>query len=310
MKIKSYKVIITAILIIAAKLGFAQYDLNFTQYMFNETFINPAYTGSQEALSLSASYRNQWIGVEGAPISQTLVAHTPLPNKKIGVGLAFANEKAGVLNRTAAYGNFAYRIIMNKSTFAFGLLAGIQSTREELSKIKTSDKIIIDPAFASNSPTFLSPNFGFGMYYYNQKFYAGVSIPRFIKTSIIGEKAISTIAIEEFNYYIMAGYLITINDNLKLKPSFMSSFTKGLPLNTTIAVNSLLKNVLWLGVAYKTSNTISGLVGFQISPQFKVSYSYDYTLNKLRTQNSGSHEIHVGYLFSFSKEKITTPRLF
>jgi type IX secretion system PorP/SprF family membrane protein len=108
----------------------------------------------------------------------------------------------------------------------------------------------------------------------------------------------------------MAGYLITINDNLKLKPSFMSSVTLGLPLNTNIALNALFKNVLWIGAAYKTSNTISGLVGFQISPQFKLSYSYDYTLDQLRTKNSGSHEIHLGYLFSFSNEKITTPRLF
>lgn len=307
---KIYKVIITAIFIIVAKLGFAQYDLNLTQYMFNETFINPAYTGSQDALSLSASYRNQWIGVEGAPVSQTLVAHTPLANKKIGVGLAIANEKAGVFKRTAFYGNFAYRILMDKSTFAFGLLAGIQNTREEFSKINTADKTITDPVFISDSPTIMSPNFGFGMYYYTPKFYAGISVPRFIKTTINGEKAISTLEIENFSYYIMAGYIITVSDNLKLKPSFMSTVTMGLPLNTTIAVNSLFKNVLWLGAAYKTSKAISGLVGFQISPQFKVSYSYDYTLSKLRTENSGSHEIHVGYLFSFSKEKITTPRLF
>lgn len=309
MKKRILKLLLIAV-ILSNSVVFAQYGPSFTQYMFNEVFINPAYTGSQDALSLNGSYRNQWIGIEGAPVTQTFVAHTPLFNKKIGIGISAMNENISVYKKTGGYVNLAYRILFPKSTLSFGLLGGIQSIREDFTKIKTTQQM--DEQFLYVSPRVISPNFGFGVYYYSPKYYAGISIPRFMQSKLSADssKVMNTVNQRDFSYYLALGYVFNENENMQLKPSLMIKMLQGAPIQGDFALTALLKKVLWIGASYRTSQTLSGIAGFQFTPQFKLTYSYDYTFSDLRKYNSGSHEIQLSYIFSFNKEKIVTPRLF
>lgn len=298
------------LLLLIRGVSYAQYGPTFTQYIFNEAFINPAYTGSLDALAINGSYRNQWVGVEGAPVTQTFVAHTPAFRKKMGIGATVYNEHIGVLKTTAAYLNLSYRIIMRKSTLSFGLLGGIQSVREDLTKVNTIQEM--DNQFYSNTPRVVSPNFGFGIYYYTPKLYAGISVPRLMQ-SVYGDdstKAVNRVRPSNFTYYTALGYVLDANENVIWKPYIMTKIIQGAPFQADLALTALLKKVLWVGASYRTDKTLSGIAGVQFTPQFKLTYSYDYTFSALRKYTSGSHEIQLSYIFSFNKEKIVTPRLF
>lgn len=287
---------------------FAQYDPTFSQYMFNEIFINPAYTGSNDALALSGAYRWQWIGIDGAPITETFTAHVPTLNKKMGIGIGLLNESIGQLRRTGVYANYAYRIKMKNSVLAFGLQAGIQRMQEFLSRVSTTTEN--DSQFMNDSPRYITPNFGFGMYYSSSKGYVGVSIPRLVQTDLNSVRATNKINPKDFSYFITGGYTYKVSENLKLIPSAMLKLVNAAPFQYDLSISALLNNVLWIGGSYISQNAVSGMAGFQINPQLKASYSYDYTLSSLRKFNSGSHEFRLTYIFSFTKEKIVTPRLF
>src|SRR6187402_95511 len=182
----------------------AQFEPQFSQYMFNEMFINPAYAGSREQISATMVYRNQWVGLEGAPKTQTASIHGPLLNKKLGVGLTIMNESIGVTHQFAVYGNYAYRFqVGNNGAFAMGIQAGFINHQEDLSEVITNEEN--DSEFLFNTPRVILPNAGFGMYYNTDRFYAGLSIPRMFQNKVAGDGSddvVNKMEIQNWHYYL------------------------------------------------------------------------------------------------------------
>ena len=170
----------TALITTAATVTRAQYEPQFTQYLNNEQFINPAYAGSRGYAATSLLYRDQWVGIEGAPKTATFGFHSPFFNDKVGLGLCVMNDRIAVTNQTAVFLNYAYHLKATESgTLSLGLQGGIINVQEKL-----TDLIIIDPndpEFSNNIPNKVMPNFGFGTYYHTDRWYVGFSIPRFLK---------------------------------------------------------------------------------------------------------------------------------
>lgn len=290
----------------------AQFEPQFTQYMFNEMFINPAYAGSREQVSATMVYRNQWVGLEGSPKTQTASVHGPLMNKKLGLGLTIMNESIGVTKQFAVYGSYAYRMqIGTNGALALGLQGGFINHQENLSEVITTEEN--DNEFLFNTPKVTLPNVGYGMYYNTDKFYAGISIPRMLKNRVAGDgsKAVTnSMNFKTWHYYFMTGYVFPISETVKLKPSLMVKAVQGAPLIADITINALLKDVFWIGFAYRTEDSFAGLAAFQITPQLRIGYSFDYTTTELNNYSNGTHEITLGYDFSFNKKKVVTPRYF
>ncbi len=294
----------------------AQYDPMFTQYMFNEMFINPAYAGSKEALAINALHRQQWVGFEGRPVTTTLSMHGPLANNKMGIGLSFLNENiaSGKLKRNLAYITYAYRIKTGeKGHLSFGLMGGAHIQSNNYASLQTTD--INDVRFSANTGNVMTPNFGAGIYYSTQKFYAGLSLPRMVAdnlgiTSTGDVKKNTSIDPSKFHYYFTIGRVFNAGDDVKLKPQVMLKAVKNAPVEMDLNLSALLMEKIWIGASYRTKADLSFLAGIQVNPQFLVSYSYDYSLNDLSSYNSGSHEIGLGYVFGFKGKKVISNRYF
>ena len=306
------KLFTAALLIANMQIAHAQLEPQFTQYMFNEMFINPAYAGSRDAISLTAAYRNQWVGMDGAPITETFSAHAPLRNKRVGLGLSILNESIGVTHDLGVYANYSYRIPMhNESCFSLGLQAGVVNHQEQLLEVKVQD--YGDNSFIANTPQLTLPNVGFGAYYSAKTYYVGLSIPRLMqnKIDITSSKMVTNkVNIPYWHYYLMGGYVYQLTDGIKLKPTFMLKAVSGAPLEADIGLHTLFNEVFWVGASYRTKDSWSAVTSFQVTKQLRVGYSYDYSTTGLQKYNSGTHEITLGFDFSFDKNKIITPRYF
>ncbi len=297
-------IIISGILL----LGFAskgQQQSMYTQYMFNGLAINPAYAGSHETVSLTGLARIQWLGVEGAPRTQTFSIHTPIPGKRAALGALFSRDEIGVSSQNNINLVASYRIKLPKGTLSMGLQGGFRS-----SEISYADLGIDDPNLSSNISGML-PNIGTGIYYYNEKFYAGFSVPTVIKSSLEGAINSGVISATEIpHFFATSGIVLELSPMVKLKPSTLIKYVSGAPLNMDINTNLILDDKLWLGVSYRSFDAVSFLLDIQASPQFKIGYAYDYALTDIAQITSGSHEIMLNYRFVLEKSKIITPRYF
>jgi type IX secretion system PorP/SprF family membrane protein len=296
--------------IMTANISRAQFDPMFTQYMFNELAINPAYAGARECLSGTALYRQQWVGLDGAPSTITGTVHAPLMQQKVGVGLTFMNDKIGVSQRTSVTANGAYRIHMNSANLSFGLQLGLVSLSENLAQLDLQQ----DQQFSSNTGKRTAPNFGFGMYYSTPKWYAGFSIPRMLQNKMdvsSGSTEVKNqLKASDFHYLITGGSVHAITEAIKLRPNVMMKVVSGAPIQLDLNANVLFSDFIWTGLGYRSGDAINLMIGAYITKQLRLGYSYDYTLSALQDFNTGSHEIMLGYDLNFSKDKVITPRYF
>ena len=287
----------------------AQHLPIYSQYLFNGMAINPAYTGSRDALSATVAYRNQWVGFDGAPITQTFNAHAPLKKKNIALGLCAYNDKIGVSRETGFFGNYAYRIKMGKGRFAMGLSGGMAMARSDWASVSTITSN--DPVFMGNMPTFLLPNFGAGLYYYTDRFYAGLSVPRFLTfgKNLEAGKVNTRFDSKNVNAMATTGMQLQVSNNWQFYPSVLLKSLSGRTVQADINATAIYNDVLWGGVSYRHGDAIVGLLQYRMTSQLSLGYSYDYTLSDLNQYNSGTHEILLRYEFRY-KIKAANPRFF
>jgi type IX secretion system PorP/SprF family membrane protein len=302
------KKIFIIFLITVCGLAHAQFDPQFTQYMYNESFINPAYAGGHDALSLTALGRKQWLGFSGSPTNVVFSAHTPIANDKIGIGLNFMNESIGVMYRNMALVNVAYRAKLGEGKLCVGLQAGGTGFTERLSQVNTIQAN--DKQFVQSTPLLFGPNAGAGIYYYTKKWYVGLSAPRMLINTSLGTAVATKFSAGSISYYLTGGYVFTINEDFKLKPTLMIKAVQGAPIQPEINVQAIIKDMVWVGAAYRYTDCLSGMLGWQANSQFRVGYSYDFTLGALQKYNSGSHEIMLNYIFKYKNKNFTNPRYF
>lgn len=292
----------------------AQQDPMYTHYMDNTLIVNPAYAGSRDALTVTALYRSQWVDFKGAPVNQTITMHAPLQNQHIGLGLAISNDKIGPINNSSIVGDFAYRMnLSKKSTLALGLSAGINIFQANLSALQLNQQS--DPTFQNNINNHITPNIGFGAYYYREHFYAGVSSSNLLQnnySSITQANGVALIGQEQRSYYLIAGAVFNLGDNVAFKPTTLVKVTAAAPVEVDLTASFIIMKRLLLGAMYRTGDAVGALVGFYVTPQFYLGYSYDFSYGlKTPLYNMGSHEIILRYDFlRFDKKQVHTPRYF
>ncbi|MFI8606685.1 type IX secretion system membrane protein PorP/SprF [Cellulophaga baltica] len=291
----------------------AQQDAQYTQYMYNTISVNPAYAGSRGVLSIAALHRSQWVGLDGAPTTQTLNLHTPV-SRRVGIGLSIVNDEIGNGTNQDTYFDaaFSYTIpTSDEGKLSFGLKAGGHFLNIDFSKLRNYGA-------ESNLPNIdnkFSPNFGAGVYYHTDNFYSGLSVPNFLQTEHFdsaGTNSSSFLAEERLNIYFITGYVFDLNPNLKFKPAALVKAVKGAPLQIDVSANFLINDKFSVGAAYRWDAAVSLLAGFQISEQLMLGLAYDKETTDLGATrfNDGSFEIFLRYEFLTRYKKVITPRFF
>jgi type IX secretion system PorP/SprF family membrane protein len=299
--------ILLFVLVFTGLVSYAQQDAQFTQYMYNTININPAYAGSRGVLSIFGLHRTQWVGIDGAPTTNAFSVNTPFNNSRVGLGVSFVNDRIGPTTENNISVDFSYTIPVNEQT---KLSFGIKGSGNIFS-LDANDLNPQDPGddHLQNVDAKFRPNVGAGVYLHGDKFYAGLSVPNFIRTTQYADNDFS-INQEEINYYLIAGYVADLGPNVKFKPALLTKMVLGAPLQIDASANFLLYEKLTLGAAYRWSAAFSGMVGFQITDGLLIGYAYDHETTELRHYSSGSHEVFLRFELFNKVDRINTPRFF
>ena len=295
----------------------AQQDAQYTQYMFNTMSVNPAYAGSRGQPSVGALYRSQWVGLEGAPKTQTLNIQSPIRNSKLGYGVSIVNDQIGdgVVQETYFDAVISYTIdVSAEGKLSFGLKAGGNLLNLDFNKLRNFDD---EPVSGDNIENRFSPNVGVGLYYHAERFYAGLSAPNLLQTEHFDNSqqqagSVQFLSKERINFYLITGYVFDLNGNLKFKPALLTKVVGGAPLQVDMSANFMFNDKFTFGAAYRWDAAISAMAGFQISEQFMIGLAYDRETTDLGgTQfNDGSFEVLLRYELVKSFQRLVSPRFF
>lgn len=302
--------IITALLaLVSFTSAHAQQDPQYTNYMYNTININPAYAGSRGALSIFGLHRSQWVGLEGAPTTNSFSVNTPIADSKVGLGVSFVNDALGVMDENTLSVDFSYTLDLNNrgSKLSFGLKGSanlLNVAYSDLNKYNPNDPQILNDV--SNEFT---PNIGAGIYWHTEKSYVGFSVPSFLESTRYDNYIQSTMQ-QKMHYYLMGGHVFEINPMLKFKPAFLLKGVEGAPLQADVTANFLIHDKFTIGGAYRWDAAWSALVGFQVTEGMFIGYSYDSDIQALRNYNNGSHEVFLRFELFNKYRRVNSPRFF
>lgn len=292
--------------------SYAQQDAQFTQYMYNTININPAYAGSRGVLSIFGLHRTQWVGLDGAPTTNSFSINTPVNNSNIGLGLSVINDRIGPSDENTISADVSYSI---KTSETFKLSFGVKGTANLLNIDfnKVSKYNPYDNLAQFNIDNKFSPNVGAGIYYHSNKTYVGFSVPNFLETEHYNKSSTSpsnSVASERMHYHFIAGHVFDLSETIKFKPAVLTKLVQGTPLQVDASANFLFNDKFVLGAAYRWDAAASLMTGFQVNKSWFIGYSYDMETTKLANYNSGSHEIFLRFELFNNIENIVSPRFF
>lgn len=259
---------------------------HYTQYLYNMQIVNPAFVGYRAELSASILTRQQWVGVPGAPKTNTFSLNART-RKGLGVGLTVVNDKIGLSETTNINLDASYTLITSRySRIALGLKGGITFFNNNLFDGITPDSDV----YASTSGNF--NNVGFGALFYNRKFYVGFSIPYLLETPqfYIEDSYKKGSLATNPNYFLSSGVLFKLSENLMFRPSTMVRYTADSPISVDVNTNFLYKDIIEAGLSYRHKSSVSTLFSVIVNKKFRIGYAYDHRFSTLGG-NLSSHEI-------------------
>jgi len=311
-KIFRYKALVLLILLNMYSFVFSQQDPQYTQYMYNTMSVNPAYAGSNDHTVITALGRTQWIGLQGAPDSQTLSYDTPIGYSGIGLGINLTNDRIGPSNEIYLDANISYTVRMSdEGNLAFGLKLGGRHLGIDWSKGTAQQQ---ERIFEGNISKFL-PTIGAGIYYYESNWYAGLAIPNFLKTDhyddtlATGSFGSGDVADERLHFFGILGYVFDLGESVKFKPAALAKIVSGAPISVDFSANFLFNEKFAAGLAWRWDDSISALLGFQATDNFNIGFAYDLTTSNYSNYNSGTYELMLRWDI-FRESIMKSPRFF
>lgn len=283
-----YKFFLSLLILTSSQFLSGQQNVQFTQYMYTPTILNPAFAGIKQEMNVAVINRSQWVGVNGAPVSQSLIFDTPI-NEKIGFALNILHDKIGPSQEINFTADVSYLIQLNDNNLrlSFGMKGGGHLLTVNFNEVLTNNPN--DPALEDINSRF-TPVIGTGVYVYTDQWYLGLSTPNFLTTRHFNKTLVSSVSTIA-HYYLIGGMNFDVNDQFKLKPTFLLKAVSGAPISIDLSLNALVNKALTLGVSYRNKSSISALFDVKVNKNISIGYSYDHATNVLNNFSGGSHEI-------------------
>ncbi len=294
--------------------AFAQQDPHYSQYMFNQLAVNPAYAGSKEAISAAVFYRNQWTGMPGAPVTETFTIHSPMRNKKAALGFSVVADKIGPKSSIGAFGSYAYRIKVRDGKLSFGLRVGVYQYNYNWDLVTHKDQTDnVYIAQGSEKETIIVPTADAGLYYYTNSMYVGLSITH-LNNGLSGALTKKTAAGDyshlSSHTFFTIGKAWAVSEKLIFNPSCMIKMAGNSALSFDQNFSFLYNHRIWMGLSLRSISGIGVYSQFNITDKFKIGYAFDFTYNDAGLAGRGSHEIMISYDIKTSKPPFFSPRYF
>lgn len=307
---------------------YAQETPRFTQYIFNNYLINPAITGIDSYIDVKLGHRTQWTGLKGAPVTNYISVHAPIGDDFVrssvnsfggggynplarsyvnqytaaephhGIGFYAMTDKAGQIRQTNASVTYAYHIgLSNTLNLSVGVSGGFSSIGIDVPNIKVDNSS--DPLLSADYNNKIRPDVGAGLWLYTPKFFLGASAKQLLGyRSATENNANNVITYQMTSFYGTAGYKVFIDEDIAAIPSIMVSYTANTPTAIDGNIKFAYQDRFWLGGSFRNNDSFSILAGFNMASLVNLSYSYDVTTSGLRSVNTGTHEIVLGFLLN------------
>jgi len=284
----------------------AQHNPQFTHFMFNKLLYNPAYAGNRDALAASAVYRNQWLGIDGAPVTLNFNVHTPFAGDRAGVGLSVVSDKIGVVNTTFATLSYNYRVPVGETAkLSLGISGRLEHGRMDFTQLDGYDQG--DDFIMSDITNVVKPNFGFGLFLSNNNYYVGVSMPTVLENTLYTDSGFESVY---RTFYLMGAVIFDISEHVKLKPSALVSVNKNAPLDLDLNASFLFMDALWVGATYRMGDSVDALIQYQFTPNLRAGMAFDFTTSELNANTAGGYELMLEYIFDRKDRQLTNIRYF
>ena len=302
------KIIIIIFWLLVPLFIFGQNTQFTNQYIFNPIALNPAIAGSEDALSASLLYRNQWVGFNGAPKTLSFSAHSPMRKQNMGLGISVINNQIGVSNETSLIGNYSFKIKMKKGNLAMGLGGGFIMMNTAWTKLLAND--LNDNLIQNNSPTYLIPEVSLGAYYSTKKYNVGFSLPYMLSYTFnsLKDKYDVKNDFSAYTYILSGDYVFDLQQDLKVISSLMLKYQKESKSDFILISRLIYMDKYSVGMAYDSERKLfKGMFQFQLNKQFRLGYIADFNSTKLSKYRVGSHELMIRYDFKYTI-KVNSPR--
>lgn len=294
------------IILMASLSATAQQTSQFSQYMFNGLVINPAYAGVDEALSITAYNRSQWSGLDGAPSTQSLSAHTLLARHRIGTGFSVVNDRIGVHQNLNVAGAAAYHLPVSASgVLSFGIQASYAHRESDYQSLGANYSG--DPRIASTTINQNMIDFGAGVYFRSRRAHIGASLPQMLPGKLALNDTL-TVKLSRRQGFLFSKISFDLSPTVAIEPGFLVKYFPGLPLSYDLNTNFIFHKVLITGISYRKKESVDFLLRAQVTPQLQLGYGYDHTIGDVSGLSGASHELMVNYLFRFTRSNVTSPR--
>jgi len=315
------KIIIISVLLISALGAFAKQNSVLNQYIFNPMTINPAYVGTKQWTHVNMSYSALWVGYKGAPSTQMLsIEGAPL--QTMGLGLQLINDQIGAQSQQGLFGSYSYILKLNeKLKLSMGLAVGVSNFMIDGTKL--NPETIDDDYIPTNRKNTFRFDPKFGLFLYSQRFYVGLSITDMLGDLLHNPEKLNIA--QARHYYLTAGYVFDLGENVKLKPSFLLREDFKAQTNMDVTAHVLFKETFWIGATYrfgmnilttpgldnslKMRDAIVVMTEWNINKSWIVGYAYTQSLTSLSSW--GGHEIILDYTLPAKlNTRMKSPRYF
>jgi len=295
----------------------AQQDVQSTFFMYNQSLYNPGSVGSKGYASVNAFYRHQWLGFEGAPISQTATFDAPLVGDRVGIGFSVRRFTVGITTDFRASMAYSYKIKLSPdAALRFGIQGSIHNIGLNFNGSgvvvdKNNDQSFIDGGFSK-----YTGNVGAGLYFnYKNVLWAGLSTPAFYPVTLGKNNTTIETAVETPHYYASFGGLFDATENIQIKPSFLVKYLTNAPVDVDINFSVIFNRAFMIGGAYRmggdnSGDSVDALIGYQIMHNLMMGLAYDISISGLKDHNSGSVEVMLRYDVKSEKADLENPRFF